>query len=76
VYKSNREQNILSSAVENDSQLNKRLVEFKKLLEQNKVMKEFDSEVFERMIEKIIIGEIDERGNKKPNKIVSFLRWV
>lgn len=76
MYKSNREQNILSSAVENDSQLNKRLVEFKKLLEQNKVMKEFDSEVFERMIEKIIIGEIDERGNKKPNKIVSFLRWV
>ena len=63
------EQGELLSAVKNDSQLKKRLVEFKAILEQNEVMNEFDPAVFESMIEKIIIGEVDEQGNKNPYKI-------
>ena len=65
-----QEQSELQSAVKSDSQLKKRLAEFKAVLEQNEVMKEFDPAVFESMIEKVIIGEVDEQGNKNPNKII------
>ena len=64
-----QEQSELLSAVKNDSQLKKRLAEFKAVLEQNEVMNEFDPAVFESMIEKVIIGEVDEQGNKNPYKI-------
>jgi hypothetical protein len=40
------------------------------VLERNEAMNEFDPAVFENMIEKIIIGEVDEQGNKNPNKII------
>jgi len=66
----NQEQKELSSAVKNDSQLKKRLAEFKAVLERNEAMTEFDPVVFESIIEKIIIGEIDEQGNKDPYKII------
>jgi len=64
-----QEQSELLSAVRNDSLLKKRLADFKAVLEQNKAMTEFDPVVFESMIEKVIIGEIDEQGNKDPCKI-------
>ena len=59
----------LYSAVKDDSQLKKRISEFKKVLEQNNAVTEFDPAVFESVIEKIIIGETDEDGNKDPYKI-------
>jgi len=65
-----QEQQELQSAVKNDSQLKKRLAEFKVVLEKNEAMNEFDPAVFESMIEKIIIGEVDEDGNKNPYKII------
>ncbi|MCL2841397.1 MAG: hypothetical protein FWE05_11575 [Defluviitaleaceae bacterium] len=68
------EQQELQSAVKNDSQLKKRLAEFKTVLEQNEVMNEFDPTVFENMIEKIIIGEVDEQGNKNPYKITFIFK--
>ena len=63
------EQGELLYAAKNDTQLKKRLAEFKAVLEQNEAMNEFDPAVFESMIEKIIIGEVDEQGNKNPYKI-------
>jgi len=65
----NQEQKELSSAVKNDSQLKKRLAEFKAVLERNKAMTKFDPVVFESMVEKVIIGEVDDEGNKDPYKI-------
>ncbi|MDR2571938.1 MAG: recombinase family protein [Oscillospiraceae bacterium] len=67
--KTKQEQAELLSTVKNDKQLKKRLAEFKAVLGKNEAMNEFDSAVFENMIEKIIIGEIDEQGNKNPYKI-------
>jgi len=64
-----QEQSELLSAVKSDTQLKKRLAEFKAVLEKNEAMTEFDPAVFESMVEKIIIGEIDEQGNKNPYKI-------
>jgi len=57
------------SAVKNDTQLKKRLAEFKAVLERNQAITEFDPVVFESMVEKIVIGEVDEQGNKDPYKI-------
>jgi hypothetical protein len=45
------------------------LREFKKILEQNEVLEEFDRYVFESVVEKVIIGGIDEDGNKDPAQI-------
>jgi len=64
-----QEQVELSALVKNDTELKKRLADFKKFLESNETMTEFDPAVFESMVEKVIIGEIDELGNKNPYKI-------
>lgn len=42
---------------------------FIKALEQNKVIKEFDRHVFESIVEKMIVGGIDENGNKDLYKL-------
>lgn len=49
--------------------IQRRLEEFKKTLEKNQVLDEFDRAVFESMIEKVIIGGIDDDGKKDPYKI-------
>lgn len=59
----------LESSVDDEKILKRRLQEFKKALEQNKVIKEFDRHVFESIVEKIIVGGIDENGNKDPYKL-------
>ncbi|GEM02464.1 hypothetical protein [Halolactibacillus halophilus] len=43
--------------------------EFKKILENNEVLKEFDRFVFESIIEKVIVGETDEDKNIDPYKL-------
>ncbi len=52
-----------------EKNLKKRVVEFKKLLEQNQVLEEFDRTIFESIVEKVIVGEIDEDGNIDPYKL-------
>jgi len=64
-----QEQAELAASVKNDTELKKRLADFKKFLESSETMTEFDPAVFESMVEKVIIGEIDELGNKNPYKI-------
>src|SRR5699024_7803335 len=40
-----------------------------KVLEKNEVLTEFDRCVFESIVEKVIIGEVDENGNTNPYKL-------
>ena len=47
----------------------KRLMKFKQVLEQNIILEEFDPNVFESIIEKVIVGGIDENGNKDPEQL-------
>lgn len=54
---------------ENEKDIKRRLKEFKNTLEQNEVLEEFDRYVFESVVEKVIIGGIDEDGNKDPAQI-------
>jgi hypothetical protein len=39
-------------------------------LEQNEILSEFDRYVFESIVEKDILGDYDEEGNKDPAKLI------
>ncbi len=55
--------------LQDQNNLRRRLEEFKKALSENKVLEEFDRNVFESIVEKVIVGGIDDDGNKDPYKI-------
>ncbi|MDD4413932.1 MAG: recombinase family protein, partial [Oscillospiraceae bacterium] len=42
---------------------------FRKVLEKNEVLTSFDRCVFESIVDKVIVGEIDENGNTNPYKL-------
>lgn len=60
---------MLTGQVETETDLKKRISEFKELLSENRVLEEFDRGVFESIVEKVIIGGYDEEGNKDPYKV-------
>ncbi|WP_347463708.1 MULTISPECIES: hypothetical protein [Clostridium] len=64
-----RKKLVEASENEKDIKRKRRLKEFKKTLEQNQVLDEFYRYVFESVVEKVIIGGIDEDGNKDPAQI-------
>lgn len=43
--------------------------DFKSMLERKEILKEFDRYVFESIVEKVIVGEIDENGDVDPYKL-------
>ncbi|WP_301109582.1 recombinase family protein [Sporosarcina sp.] len=57
------------SNLEEEKDIKKRLLTFKKVLEQNEVIDTFDRYVFESVVDKIIVGGVDEDGNKDPAMI-------
>jgi len=48
------------------AEIKRRLVEFKRLLERKEKVNEFDENVFKCLIDRVIVGEIDEDGNANP----------
>ena len=46
--------------------------EIKNLLKSHDIITEFDREVFDILVDKVIIGEMDEEGNKNPY-VISFI---
>ncbi len=44
------------------------------VLDEPKTIKEFDREIFDNLVEKIIIGEKDENNNINPNTIRFILK--
>lgn len=57
------------SNLEEENDIKKRLLAFKKVLEQNEVIDTFDRYVFESVVDKVIVGGVDEEGNKDPAMI-------
>ena len=49
--------------------MQRRLSDFKKALSHNEVLEEFDRGIFESIVEKVIVGGLDEDGNKDSYKI-------
>ena len=46
--------------------IKRRIVEFKRLLERKEPVTEFDENIFKCLIDRVIVGEIDEEGNANP----------
>lgn len=63
------ERQVLQNTSENEKGIRKRLSDLKKTLEQREALNEFDRLVFESIIEKVIIGGVDDDGNKDPSKV-------
>ncbi len=42
---------------------------FKTMLEKKEVLKEFDRYVFESIVDKVIVGELEENGDVDPYKL-------
>ena len=59
----------LQEAAETENTMKKRIAEFRKTLEQNNVLEEFDRYIFESIVEKVIVGGYDEEGRKDPAKL-------
>ena len=60
--------------LEDSISLNQGLNKFKTLFKDNEIMPEFDKDVFELMIEKVIIGEKDSKGKTNPRVITFILK--
>lgn len=64
-----KEREKLQETFANEKDIKRRSREFKKTLEQNEVLSEFDRYVFESIVEKVIVGEYDEDGKKDPAQL-------
>lgn len=60
--------------LEDSISLNQGLNKFKTLFKDNEIMLEFDKDVFELMIEKVIIGEKEQNGKINPRVITFILK--
>lgn len=49
--------------------LNKRIDTFRKIFERNKSLDEFDPIAFKSIVDRVIVGDVDENGNKNPYMI-------
>lgn len=61
-----------ASTVNKEDNLKSKMEEIKNLLKSHDIINEFDREVFDILVDKVIIGEIDEEGNKNPY-VMSFI---
>ncbi|MCR2043785.1 zinc ribbon domain-containing protein [Anaerosalibacter massiliensis] len=64
-----KEREKLQETSANEKDIKRRSREFKKTLEQNEVLSEFDRYVFESIVEKVIVGGYDEDGKKDPAQL-------
>lgn len=69
-----KEQEHLQLELEDSISLNQGLNKFKTLFKDNKIMREFDKDVFELIIEKVIIGEEEQNGKANPRVITFILK--
>lgn len=61
-----------ASTVNKEYNLKSKMEEIKNLLKSHDIITEFDREVFDILVDKVIIGETDEEGNKNPY-VISFI---
>ena len=74
INKIEKEQEHLQLELEDSISLNQGLNKFKSLFKHDEIMPTFDKEVFELMIEKVIIGEKEANGNINPRVITFILK--
>ena len=64
-----KEKEALEYNLKNNNEIKNRMKTFKTMLERKEVLKEFDRYVFESIVDKVIVGEVDENGNVDPYKL-------
>ena len=69
-----KEQEHLQLELKDSISLNQGLNKFKTLFKDNEIMPEFDKDVFELIIEKVIIGEKETNGESNPRVITFILK--
>ena len=74
INKITKEQEHLQLEIEDLMSLNQGLNKFKTLFKDNEIMPNFDKDVFELIIEKVIIGEKDSKGKINPRVITFILK--
>lgn len=72
INKIQKEQEHFQLEIEDSMSLNQGLNKFKTLFKDNEIMPEFDKDVFEIMIEKVIIGEKYSKG-KTNSRVITFI---
>ena len=55
-----------------NNDISSKIKEIEKIMNEPTSIKEFDKETFDSIVERIILGEIDEDGNSNPN-VVRFI---
>lgn len=63
------EQRILLDNVKEQKNIGKRMAEMKNAISIENVLDEFDRLVFESVVDKVIVGAVDENGNVDPFKL-------
>ena len=74
INKIDKEQEHLQLKIEDGVSLNQGLKKFKTLFKDNEIMPKFDKDIFELMIEKVIIGEKEANGKVNPRVITFILK--
>jgi len=64
-----KEVNELSLTASEEKEMKTRLKNFRKYFDANKPLKKFDADIFESIVEKIILGGIDDKGQKDPHQL-------
>jgi len=73
---SRQEQKILTSNVDAKKDIGKRMKDLRTRISEVKVLDKFDRSVFESVVKKVLIGEINEDGISDPYKITFVLKGL
>src|SRR5699024_7706329 len=71
-----KEKEALEFNLKNKNEIKSRMKTFKTMVERKEVLKAFDRYVFESIVEKVIVGEIDENGDVDPYKLTFVYKTV
>ncbi len=69
-----QEESQLGNAYEEQRELENKMKSFRKVFENNKLLEKFDREIFENVIDKVIIGKVDETGKKNPYSVTFIFK--
>lgn len=65
---------LLEESINKQKDVGKRMSALRETLESEQILDEFDRVVFESIIEKVLVGGFDEKGNPDPYKLTFILK--
>lgn len=68
------EKKILEITIEDENCVKERLKDFKEILENREILDKFDRTVFESIVDKVVVGTIDEEGNSHPYDLTFYFK--